>query len=377
MSADNISALQLTRDLVRMRSVNPPGDEKPCADHLGTILEAAGLDVASYSFAEGRTSVVARLAGTDNSPPLCFTGHLDTVPLGAAAWDLDPFGAEIKGDRLYGRGSSDMKSGVAAMVEAALKLAKLPRPRSGLVLVFTAGEETGCDGARFLAGLADVLPKAGALVVGEPTGNRPLIGHKGALWLQAAFHGVTAHGSMPEQGDNAVYKAARGVLRLAEHGFDVPKHNHLGGPTLNVGSLHGGLNINSVPDQAEIEIDIRTIPGQSNQDICNEIGALLGDDARVSRIVDVDAVASSPQNEWISDVFDICERSTGERIHPHGATFFSDASVFVPAMGNIPAMILGPGEPSMAHKTNEYCEVPKLEEAVGLYAEIARRWMGL
>jgi succinyl-diaminopimelate desuccinylase len=97
------------------------------------------------------------------------------------------------------------------------------------VLVFTAGEETGCDGARYLAGLGDVLPKAGALVVGEPTANDPLIGHKGALWLKAAFHGVTAHGSMPEQGDNAVYKAARGVVRLSEHGFNVRRHGHLGG----------------------------------------------------------------------------------------------------------------------------------------------------
>src|SRR5262249_2227809 len=159
--------------------------------------------------------------------PRCFTGHLDTVPLGAAAWARDPFAAETDGDRLHGRGASDMKSGIAAMLTAALALAKLPQRKSGLVLVLTAGEETGCEGARYLAALPGALPRCGALLVGEPTGNQPLIGHKGALWLAAAFPGVTAHGSMPEQGDNAVYKAARGALRLAAHAFDTPRHRHL------------------------------------------------------------------------------------------------------------------------------------------------------
>src|SRR6202008_1647807 len=116
------------------------------------------------------------------------------------------------------------------------------------VLVFTAGEETGCEGARYLCQLPDILPRCGALLVGEPTSNYPLIGHKGALWLRAAFRGVTAHGSMPEQGDNAVYKAARGTLRLSNHEFDAPRHHHLGGPSLNVGTFSGGSNDNSGPD---------------------------------------------------------------------------------------------------------------------------------
>ncbi len=141
------------------------------------------------------------------------------------------------------------------------------------------GEETGCDGARYLAGLDGILPQAGALVVGEPTGNVPLIGHKGALWLKAAFHGVTAHGSMPELGDNAVLKAARGVTRLAEHQFDTDRHHHLGGPSINVGSLHGGANVNSVPDHADVQIDIRTVPGQSNEAIAREVAQVLGEGA--------------------------------------------------------------------------------------------------
>jgi succinyl-diaminopimelate desuccinylase len=371
------SALQLARELVRLRSINPPGDEEPCARLAAGILESAGFDVSARSFAPGRTSIVARLDGSSDDEPICFTGHLDTVPLGAAPWERDPLAAETDGDRLYGRGSSDMKAGVAAMVTAALAVARLPHRKAGLVLVFTAGEETGCEGARYLCELHDILPRCGALLVGEPTGNYPLIGHKGALWLRAAFHGVTAHGSMPEQGDNAIYKAARAVLRLAEHRFDAERHVHLGGPSLNVGTMRAGLNVNSVPDHAELQVDTRTIPGQSNEAICGEIAAVLGEGATLSRIVDVGAVASNPQNEWISNIFDLYERASGQRAEPRGAPFFTDASVLVPAMGGIPAIILGPGETAMAHKTDEYCMISKIEAAVSLYADIARQWMGV
>lgn len=371
----SVNALRLTQALIRQKSINPPGNEQACAEMVGKLLSDAGFKVAYHDLSEGRANVVATLEGQGGEEPICFTGHLDTVPLGSAPWSFDPFKAEIHGDKLYGRGSSDMKSGVAALVAAAVELARLPGRKAGLVLVITAGEETGCDGARSLARLGHVLPKAGALVVGEPTGNDPLIGHKGALWLKAAFRGVTAHGSMPEQGDNAIYKAARGTVLLSEHAFDVPRHHHLGGSSLNVGTFSGGINVNSVPDRAEIQLDIRTLPGQSNEAICREIGDLLGEEAEISRIVDVGAVATSPQNEWISGVFDLCERRSGKRVDPRGAPFFTDASVLAPAMGGIPTLILGPGETAMAHKTDEYCFVEKIDEAVALYIEIGRRWM--
>jgi succinyl-diaminopimelate desuccinylase len=103
--------------------------------------------------------------------------------------------------------------------------------------------------------------------------------------------------------------------------------------------------------------------------------AVLGEGAEVSKIVDVGAVASNPQNEWISGVFDLYERRSGQRIDPKGAPFFTDASVLVPAMGNVPALILGPGETAMAHKTDEYCFASKIEAAVDFYVEIAKRWM--
>lgn len=368
-------AVALTQALVRLRSINPPGEEEACAALLGGLLQDAGFAVARFEHAPGRPSLVARLDGSAGAPPLCFTGHLDTVPLGATPWSRDAFAAEIDGDRLYGRGSSDMKSGVAAMVVAAIEAARAGRGRGGLALVLTAGEETGCDGAKHLAGLGDALPAAGALLVGEPSSNYPLVGHKGALWLQAEFKGVTAHGSMPEKGDNAVYKAAKGALRLAEYRFAAQPHRVLGYPTINVGTLQGGLNVNSVPDRATLGIDVRTVPGQRNDEVCDELTALFEPGSGLQRQVDVGFVASDPRDPWIQEVFQLCAAALGEAPEPRGASYFTDASVLTPAFGGVPTLVLGPGEAAMAHKTDEYCLVPRIHQAVELYGAIARRWL--
>jgi len=370
-----LDAVRLTQDLVRLRSINPPGEERACAELLGGLLQDAGFQVSAHSHEPDRPSLVALFAGSDGGAPLCFTGHLDTVPLGAAPWTQDPFAADIDGDRLYGRGSSDMKSGVAAMVVAAIEAVRAGGGRGGLALVLTAGEETGCDGARHLAELRDVLPRAGALLVGEPSSNYPLVGHKGALWLEAEFRGVTAHGSMPEKGDNAIYKAARGTLTLAEYRFAAQPHRVLGHPTINVGTLQGGLNVNSVPDRATVGIDVRTVPGQHNEEVCQELRELFPADASLSRKVDVGHVASDPRHPWIQDVFQLCAEALGEPPEPRGASYFTDASVLTPAFGQVPTLVLGPGEAAMAHKTDEYCLVSRIQQAVDLYGAIARRWL--
>lgn len=185
-----MQALELTRQLLRFNTVNPPGDERDCARHLGRLLENAGFAVAYHEFADKRTNLIARVGGTADTKPLCFTGHIDTVPLGAVAWRADAFAGDIDDGRLYGRGSSDMKGGVAAFVVAACRLAPKLRATPGIVLAITAGEETGCEGASHLAARPDVLGPAGALVVAEPTGNVPCVGHKGALWLHARTSGT-------------------------------------------------------------------------------------------------------------------------------------------------------------------------------------------
>jgi len=370
----NLSALELTQALVRFDTINPPGNERLCAEHLGSILDDAGFAVSYHEFAETRTSLVARIGGDADAKPLCFTGHIDTVPLGAAPWSVDPFAADIADGKLYGRGTSDMKSGVAAFVVAAIRLARELETGPGMVLIITAGEETGCEGAYHLAGLGNVLGDAGAIVVAEPSSNLPFIGHKGALWLKAVASGLTAHGSMPELGINAIYKAARTISQLEDFDFNVARHPVLGKPTLNVGTVHSGMNINSVPDRAEVGIDIRTLPDQDHGDLCAHLSSYLGDDIAVEPVVDVGSVWTDPAEDWMLDVFDVMAEILGKMPEVCTATYFTDAAALTPAYGGPPTVILGPGEAAMAHQTDEYCVVDRIDQAVDAYVEIAKRW---
>jgi succinyl-diaminopimelate desuccinylase len=372
-----MNVLDLTRELLRFNTINPPGEEEACARHLGRLLEGAGFRVDEHAFAPKRTSLVARIGGDGNAPPLCFTGHVDTVPLGGASWSHDAFAGETAGGRLFGRGSTDMKSGVAAFTLAAIELAPKLASTSGLVLVITAGEEIGCAGARHLAKAANVLPRAGAIVVAEPTGNAPCVGHKGAMWLEARTSGVTAHGSMPERGVNAVYKAARAVLMLEKFEFGVAPHPVLGRPTLNVGNIQGGLNVNSVPDAAVIGIDIRTIPAQNHPAVLAQLEKHLGADVTLHGSGGAEGVWTDPDHPWMREVAEVAERIARIPRAVRAASYFTDASALTPAMGNAPTVILGPGEAGLAHQTDEYCLVERLEQSVEIYLEITKRWCGV
>ena len=175
--------------------------------------------------------------------------------------------------------------------------------------------------------LAVFLPTAGAIVVGEPTGNQPCVGHKGALWLLARATGVTAHGSMPERGDNAVHKAARAVTRLEWFRFGVPRHPVLGAPTLNVGLISGGLNINSVPDTATIGIDVRTLPEQKHRSVLERLSQYLGDDVRLAPAVDLESVWTDPDDPWVQQVYEVVTSVLGVRPRTRGAPYVTDASI--------------------------------------------------
>ena len=374
MKNENMTPIDLTRKLLSFNTINPPGDERDSAEYLGKLLEDKGFKISFHESSENRTNLIAQLDSSGEKAPIVFTGHLDTVPLGKAEWHYDPFKGEIIGDKIYGRGSSDMKGGVAAMVIAALRLAEESEIKAGMTLVLTADEETGCKGAAYLAGLDNVLREAGALVVAEPTSNKPFVGHKGALGIQAVTTGITAHGSMPHEGVNAIYKAADAIIKLREYNFNVPPHPFLDSPTLNVGTITGGLNLNSVPDRAVIGIDIRTIPDQDNQKTFEGLQSYLGEDVDLRLLLSADSVTTDPKDAWVKDVFDIMEPLLKERPLLQGATYFTDASALTSAMGNPPTIILGPGEQIMAHKTDEYCHVSKIETATEAYLQIAKKW---
>lgn len=366
-----INALQLTRELLAFNTINPPGAERACAEHLGKMLQSAGFAVSYHEYAPGRTSLIATLGGAAQKPPLCFTGHMDVVPLGAAPWSRDPFAGETDGDRVYGRGSTDMKSGIAAFVAAAMDIAPLAASAPGLVLVITAGEETGCEGARYLVEQR-LIRQAGAMVVAEPTDNYPYIGHKGLCWLSVETEGVTAHGSMPEKGDNALLKLSKVASRLGEFQFD-EDHPVMGKPTLNVATFHSGLNTNSVPDRAKLTLDVRSVPGQSHEHICTTLKCWAGH-GHFKIFNDVPSVYTEPDSAWVQHVYDATAPIVGSRPTPRTITFSTDAAFLKPGYNDCPTVILGPGEPSVAHQTDEWASQRRIAESVALFRQLMVDW---
>ncbi len=362
--------ISLTGKLIAFNTVNPPGNESDAARFIGALLFENGFTVEYIPFEANRLHVVAEKGCTLDSLPVVFTGHFDTIPLGAREWSVDPFGGEVKNGKLYGRGSSDMKGGVAAMVVAAIQVAEKDFPKCGVRLIFTSGEELGCQGAKHLVETYGKLGKAKGIIVGEPTANIPAIGHKGGLYLNLTTSGKTAHSSMPHLGDNAIYKAARAISKIEKFEFEAENDPLLGFPTVNVGVVHGGMNINSVPDHAAFTIDARTTTKVDHQLLLKKFKNILGSEVSIETLVDLKAVSSNENDPFVKMVYSVCGISIGENGFPKSLPYLTDGSVLQPAYGGVPTIILGPGQPEMAHQTDEFCYTDKLEQAVEIYKNI-------
>ncbi|MFL6567324.1 MAG: M20 family metallopeptidase [Burkholderiales bacterium] len=367
-------AISLTRSLLRFDTVNPPGRERDCARYAGGLLEEWGYRVDYHEYADSRTSVIARAGGSDAKAPLCLTGHLDVVPVGSRAWTHDPFSGESAGDRLYGRGASDMKAGVAAILLAARAMAKRLAGTPGVVIVLTAAEEGGCIGSRHLSEQRKLLGKAGALVVGEPTSNYPLVGHKGSVKFHARFKGVSAHGSMPHLGVNAIYKAARALGKLEAFDFGVSAHPVMGKPTLNVGTIAGGNTVNAVADSADIGVDIRTVPGMDHAALLGSLRDLMVE-AELDVFSNLGPVWTEPDGEWVQRVFEVCKPYVEDRLEARTAPYMTDAANLLKVYAGAPTVVLGPGEAAMAHQTDEYCSMERIRQSVSIYEALIDDWI--
>lgn len=366
--------VRLAQDLIRFPSLNPPGEEAACIGYITGLLGSAGMHVQAYEFAPGRPSIVARAAGTGNEPPICFTGHVDVVPLGGEAWSVDPFAGAIVQDKLFGRGSSDMKSGIAAFIAATLDRLSEAKPlKRGITLVITAGEETGCQGAFHLAEVG-ALGEAALLIVAEPSSNEPIIAHKGSLRIGVKVRGRTAHSSMPEVGDNAIDAVAEMIVKLRSHRFAIEPHALLGTTTACVTTITGGLNINSVPDAASFTVDFRTIPSHSHRELLAEVGTLFGPRAAIDVITDFPGFSTSPEEPALQGLTRIIAEQSGAEPQLRGAPYFTDASALVPGFKGAPTVVLGPGEVEQCHRTDEFCFVRRIEECQAIYSAVIREY---
>lgn len=347
-------ALDLAQQLVRLDT--RAGSELAAAQLVADRLDDAGLDVRLDQPIPGRANIVARQA---NSPAarVTFTGHLDTVPADASSWSFDPLAGDVRDGRLRGRGSSDMKGGVAAQLVAAERAI-----HDGIVtpqLVFTFGEETGCDGA--LALDPGALLPSDLLIVAEPTSNRTFLGHKGTLWLTASAQGVSAHGSRPELGRNAIAALAAAAVRVHDYD-DWPVSRTHGRSTVNVGTFHAGVQPNLVPDYAEMQLDVRTVPGFTADDAVRVLAQLCGDEVTLTRIMDLPGVDTDPDTPGVAAAREILAPGSSSEPDEY-ATYFTDASVLAGLLGDPRVVIFGPGDPDQAHVTDETCSAGLIEAA--------------
>jgi acetylornithine deacetylase/succinyl-diaminopimelate desuccinylase family protein len=348
---DDRETIALLRRLLRLNTENPPGNEGSAARLLAGYLAPLGFETEYHEPVPERGSLVARLRGTGGGRTLVMNGHLDIGPIGSG-WTKDPLGGEIEDGKIYGRGVSDMKSGVAAMVAAAraVVLSRIPR-RGDLILMPTADESSG--GRLGMGHLVEALGdlRADMAVVGEPTVGDVCLAHRGAVWAEVVIVGKSGQASRPASGISAIAAMGR-VLRAFETGL-APRlasrtHPLLPAPSLNAGLIDGGVKANVIAERCRVVVDRRSLPGERTEDIVGEIRecaarAVEGTGARV----EVNVVMAKPASEIPADapVVAECIRAfeavVGRRPALRGSPGYTDAHWFNLDLG-IPAAVFGP-----------------------------------
>jgi len=273
-----------------------------------------------------------------------------------------------------------MKSGMAAMVMAAGMLAREKvQMRGDLIVAGLAGEEVDSLGAKSFAASGG-LGGIGAIVVGEPTNLEVATAHKGALWLEITTLGKMAHGAMPELGVNAIVQMQLLLRKLLDYQPSYRPHSFLGPPTMNVGTIHGGVKTNMVPDRCVATIDLRTLPGQSHKQVVQEIGDIsagLGREvpgfrAKIGVIIDRPSVDTPVDEPLVQAALHVAKKVLGRDSGPRGKGYFTDASILTPASG-APTIIFGPGSDQLAHKVDEYVKIDQVFAAMEFFAHLARK----
>ncbi len=376
-------ARALARALVRVDSRNPslaagaPG-EAACASLLRGVLDAWGFRTELHEAAAGRPNLVARIGPARTGRTLLFNGHLDVV--GTEGMVHAPFAGEERGGRLYGRGSADMKGGIAAMCAAALAAAS-EDIAGEVVIAAVADEEYASLGTRTL--LARGV-HADACVITEPTRLALMPAHRGFVWLEVEVMGRAAHGSRWDIGVDAIRHAGLLLAELDRVDAELlPRRTH---PLLGRGSLHasvieGGIGMSTYPDRCLFKLERRTIPGESADDVLAEVRQACEAvrRRRPSFAADVrllvtqgpsDVAQDAPLVQALGDAL----RANSEPVRIEGMSAWTDAALLNDA--GIPAVCFGPGDISLAHAAEEYIPLEEIDRATAVLTSFARAWCG-
>ena len=378
---DRDALVELTRALVAVDTRNPPGNEQAAVVVARRALEALGATCTEVERVEGRTSLVARVATDphpDATPVLVVNGHLDVVPINPDGWTRDPFGGELEGDRLYGRGMADMKGGIAAAIEALHILRRAGvAPACDVVFHLVADEERG--GALGTAVLVEEGHCEGidACLVPEPTGLEVCVAERGLLVATITTHGTPAHGSNPRNGISAIETAAKVVLALHAGDFGDTHHPLLGTASCNIGLIDGGSGHNTVAESCRITADRRLLPGQTYDSAVEALRAKIDTVGATEPELryDLDVVTfgepsdMDPGHPWAAQVAEAIQAATGVMPGTIGMPFTTDAR-FVRNQAGVPAVVCGPGEIGQAHVDDEWVSVDRLIDAAVAYAHL-------
>jgi acetylornithine deacetylase len=378
---------RLLSDLVAIPSVNPMGRplsgpgyfEGGMTDYLEGYFRDLGISCQRTTIARGRDNIVARYDAPRGRRTVLFDAHQDTVPTDGMT--IAPFVPERIAGRLYGRGSCDVKGGMAAMLIALARLVRDRPPSSASVLMAcTVDEEFTHIGSTYLAAHATGADLA---IVAEPTRLDLVNCHKGAIRWKVRTHGVACHSSMPHLGVNAIYRMAGVIQVLQEHAKELAESHPdpvLGPPSLSVGRIEGGQSVNVVPDWCEIEVDRRIISGESATQCLTRVRDFLIDRTgeRAGDWLEflppwVNMPALSPSetgsNEWIGVVGRAIAGAIGRTPEVTGVPYGTDAGPLGAA--GLPCLVFGPGDIAQAHTKDEWIELDQVSAAVDAYYQIA------
>ena len=384
MSAEAIApgdARALARALVRIDSRNPrlsPGapGEAVCVALLRDVLDAWGFRTEVHDAAPGRPNLVARVGEARGGRSLMLSGHVDVV--GVEGMTHEPFAAEERDERLYGRGAADMKGGIAAMCASAWQAARGALPGE-VVVAIGADEEYESVGTM---AMLERGVRADAAIVGEPTRLEVMPAHRGFVWIEVVVHGRAAHGSRWDLGVDAIRHAG---LLLAEldriDAEDLARRTHplLGRASLHASTIEGGIGMSTYPDHCVLRLERRTLPGEADGAAVEEVRraceAIRGRRAEfaadVTLLMSQDPSDVSPEAPIVRAVQGAL-RECGERGGVAGMSAWTDAAMLNAA--GIPAICFGPGDISLAHAAEEYIHLPEIDRAVSVLAALARRW---
>jgi acetylornithine deacetylase/succinyl-diaminopimelate desuccinylase family protein len=373
-SADPV--ISLLRDLVAIDSVNPslvPGaaGEGPIADFIESHLRRLGLDVEKQDAAPGRPNVVGVLEGSKPGPSLMFCGHIDTVGVSGMAAPFDP--AERDG-RIYGRGSQDMKGGVAAMIDAVRVARDRGFSAGRLIIAAVVDEEFGSIGADALV----TAWSADSAIVTEPTDLQIGIAHKGFAWAAVETHGRAAHGSRPREGRDAILMMGRALQRFEQLDRVLQagrSHPLLGTASLHASIIEGGRELSSYPALCRLKLERRTLPGEDGETLRQEIQEILTtlaqEDPEFSAAMELMFARPAyeiPADAALPEALSAAARRSGVRAPTVGMSFWTDAAVL--GRAGIPSVLFGPGGAGL-HSAEEFVTVAEVIACRDTLAELA------